>query len=244
MPAMPRSLAVLLPATLLATLLAVPSAHAAFPGMRSAHVKLQGEMRTTFSSHPTPDCGIERKLSGPQASGSEVIQFRNSKVIAADIGLIGGQPQVLFKVAGKPAWDLPVTGSITRDAQGDDFACGVSTSPDIGACTGSRRFSGTIVPAFTVRRQFVMNPQRMPMTGELYPSCEWIFDAHIGRTGAVLLNSVRGAYDPKRFRGRSSFTFRATDRSTCSDETWDIACTTVSTWRISFYPDKKQRRRR
>ena len=241
---MHRPLAALLPAALLAVLLAAPTAHAALPGMRTAHVKIQGEMRTaSFSSRPTPDCGPERKLSGPQASGSEVIQFRNSKVIAAEIGVIGGQPQVLFKVGGKPVWDLPVTGSIARQAQGDELACGVSTKPDIGACVGSKQFSGTIVPAFTPGRRFVMNPQRMPMTGELYPSCQWIFDSHIGRTGAVLLNSVRGSYDPRRFRGRSSFTLRATDTSTCSDETWDISCTTVSTWKITFYPDKKKRRR-
>jgi hypothetical protein len=240
---MPRSRAALLPATLLAALLAVPSAQAALPGMRTAHVKIQGEMRTTFSSRPTPDCGPERLPSGPQASGREVIRFHNSKVIAADIGLIGGQPQVLFKVAGKPVWDLPVTGSITRDAQGDELACGKSTGPDIGACTGSRNFTGTVVPAFTLRRRFVMNTQRMPMTGELYKDCRWIFDSHVARTGAMLLNGVRGSYDPKHFGGKSSFTFRATDRSACPKETWDITCTTESTWRISFYPDKKKRRR-
>jgi hypothetical protein len=244
MPAMPRSPAALLPVGLLAALVAVPSAQAAFPGMRNAHVKIQGEMRTTFSSRPTPDCAPDGRPTGPSASGREVIRFRNSKVIKAQIGLLGGRPQVLFKVAGKPVYDLPVSGTIEREGQGDQFACGKALHPDIAKCTGSRRFTGTIVPAFNLRRRFDMNTQRMPMTGDLYPDCEWIYDSHIGRTGAMLLNHVQGSYDPRRFRGRSSFTFRAGDRSDCKGETWDITCDTVSTWKISFYPDKKKPRRR
>jgi hypothetical protein len=153
-------------------------------------------------------------------------------------------PQVLFKVAGKPAWDLPVTGTIARQAQGDFLACGKSTSPNMGACTGTKRFDGTIAPVFTNRRRFMMDAVRMPMTTDLYPKCEFVFDSHVGRTGAVLLNHVKGTYDARRFRGRTSYTFRARDRSTCSDETWDITCKTVSTWRISFYPDGKKHRKR
>jgi hypothetical protein len=240
---MTRSLAASLGAGLAAALLLVPTAQGA-GGMRSAHVKLQGEMRTTFSSRPTPDCAPDGKKSGPSASGTETVKFHNAKVVKAEIGLIGGMPSVLYKVGGKPVYDLPVTGSISRQAQGDELACGQSTHPDIGACTGSRNFTGSIVPSFTVGRRLVMNTQRMPMTTELYTSCQWIFDSHVGRTGAMLLNSVQGRYDPKRFRGKSSFTFTATDRQDCKDEPWDITCETVSTWRISFYPDKKKRRRR
>jgi hypothetical protein len=65
------------------------------------------------------------------------------------------------------------------------------------------------------------------------------------RTGAVVMNVGAGKFDPRLLaNAKRSVSLTSHDEKRCEIERADpgLTCTTVTDWRVTFYPFKKTRR--
>jgi hypothetical protein len=238
----------LLCALAVACLAATATASAATPKFvnRTVTVKVAGSMKTTWKAAPVADPGCQGKPSGYLGSGTETIEWSQAKVLK---GQLTGQGEYFGLMVtdrkGMPTSKLPISGTVQRSGNGQSVACGEVRPDETGPCVGKKNFDTDMQLAFLTGRRFTLDDPNVTMTSSLYPDCEWVWDGMVVRTGAVLLNVGMGKFDPKRLaKTKSSVTLKTHDEKRCQDEGADdgVECTTVTDWRITFYPARKKRR--
>jgi hypothetical protein len=124
--------------------------------------------------------------------------------------------------------------------------CGKNMEDTSGPCLGKKTFATDAQLAFLTARRFTLDDPKVTMTDALYPDCNWVWNGMTVRTGAVLLNTGLGKFDPKRLaNARTSVSLNTHEEKRCQDEGSDpgVECTTVTNWKITFFPAGKKRRR-
>lgn len=214
---------------------------------RMVTVKVSGSMQTSWNATPVPDQGCENKLSGSRGSGSERVEWSNSRAIKAQLTGSGKYWGLMFfDKRGKPTFRVPISGSVQRQGSGVDVACGETLEDRSAPCVGRRAFDTNAQLTLAPNLHFQATDNDLTMTTALYPDCNWIWDSMVVRVGAVLMNIGDAKYDPRRLaNGRSSVTLKSHDEKKCENEGAEpgISCTTVTDWRVTLYPAGKKKRR-
>lgn len=239
LPAMRSSL---LLAALAAAAVAAPTAQAAPSStLRDVTVKVSGSQKTTWSAVPVANAACNGKPSGEQGSGTETIEWSSSKVLK---GQLSGSGQTWGLMFGTRS-DIPISGTVKRTGGGHSVTCGVAAPDTSGACVGTKPFTETALLSFLTGRRTTIGPNKLLMTGDLFPQCTWVWDGMTVRTGAVLLNGVKGRFDPKRLAKRQSVTLSGRSEERCEkqlDPDPGVTCLTTTHWRVTLYPAKTKRR--
>lgn len=213
---------------------------------RTVTVKIAGSQKTTWQAAPYSDPGCQGELGGFRGSGTETIEWSQSRAIKAQ--LVGSGPSWGLTVLDKknmPVSGLPISGSVQRSGEGNSVVCGEERQPTIAGCLGKRNFTTDAQLAFLTGKRFTLDDRNVTLTNDLYPGCDWVWDNMTVRTGAVLLNVGVGKFDPKRLaKTRSSVSLRTHEEKRCENEGGyeGSQCLTVTDWTITFYPFKKKGR--
>ena len=239
---------ILVLALALACLGATATTAAAAPSFtnRMVTVKIAGSQKTTWKATPYADPGCQHKAGGYRGSGVENIEWSQAKVLKGQLVGSGKNWGLMFTDRrGTPTSRVPITGTIDRRGNGVSVVCGEERADETAGCVGRKTFSTEAQFSFLTGNRFTLDDPTVFLTSELYPSCEWVWDGMVVRTGAVLLNVGKGKFDPKRLaRSRSSVSFKSHEEQRCQDEGADqgVECTTVTDWRMTLYPAKKRRK--
>ena len=213
---------------------------------RYVTVKIAGSQKTTWKASPVADPGCQNKATGSRGSGTETVEWSQSRAIKGQ--LTGSGPNwglMLLDKKNMPSSLMPISGSINRSGAGISVVCGEDLADTSQPCLGRKTFDTNAQLAFGVNKTFTIDDRDITMVGSLYPQCDWIYNSMTVRTGDVLLNVGVGKFDPKRLsNGRSSVTLSSHKEESCQDERSDpgVECTTVTDWRVTLYPFKKKRR--
>ena len=223
------------------------TANAAVPKFtnRMVTVKITGSQKTTWKAAPVADPGCQNKAGGYHGSGTETIEWSQARVLKGQLTGSGKTwGLMLTDKRGMPTSSMSISGTIDRQGGGVSVVCGEEVADTSGSCIGRKTFATDAQLAFLTGKRFTLDDQHVTMTNSLYPNCDWVWDGMTVRTGAVLLNVGVGKFDPRRLaNARSSVTLATHEEKRCQDEGADpgVECTTVTNWRISFYPAKKRR---
>jgi hypothetical protein len=214
---------------------------------RMVTVKIAGSQKTTWKATPVADPGCQNKLGGSRGSGTETIEWSQARALKAQLTGSGDSwGLMLTGKGGIPTSYMPISGSIDRQGGGISVVCGKDVEDTSAPCLGKKNFTTDAELAFLTGRRFTLDDPKVTLTHALYPDCHWVWDGMTVRTGAVLLNPGLGKFDPKRLgNGRSSVSLNTHEEKRCQDEGADpgVECTTVTNWKITFYPAAKKRRR-
>jgi hypothetical protein len=213
---------------------------------RMVTVKIAGSQKTTWKATPVADPGCQNKLGGYRGSGTETIEWSHARALKGQLTGSGNSWGLIVNdKRGRPASGLPISGSINRSGGGVSVVCDKDVADTSASCTGRQTFATDAQLAFLTGRRFTADDSKVTLTNSLYPNCNWVWDSLTVRTGAVLLNVGVGKFDPRRLaNAKTSVTLATHEEKRCQDEGADpgVECTTVTDWRITFYPAKKRRR--
>jgi hypothetical protein len=233
----------------LACLCAATTASATTPKFtnRMVTVKISGSQKTSWKATPVADPGCENKPTGSRGSGTETIEWSQTRSLKGQLtGTGNAWGLMLTDKRGAPTSSMPISGSIMRQGGGVDVVCGKEVADRSGPCVGKKEFATDAQLAFLTGRRFTIDDPKVTLTTTLYPDCDWVWNGMTVRTGAVLLNPGLGKFDPRRLaNGRSSVTLSTHEEQKCQNEGADpgVECTTVTNWRVTLYPAGKKRRR-
>jgi hypothetical protein len=211
-------------------------------------VKIAGQQKTTWQATPYADPSCQDKLGGNRGSGTETIQWSQSRALKGQLTGAGKTwGLTMLDKKSMPTSDMPISGSIDRQGGGVTVVCGKDV-PDISApCLGKRNFATNAKLSFlSLGNRYTVDDREVTLTNDLFPDCHWVWDGMTVRTGAVLLNVGLGKFDPKRLaKTKSSVTLHTHEEKLCQNEGAEqgVECKTVTDWTITLYPFKKKTRR-
>jgi hypothetical protein len=239
----------ILPLVIALACIGTTTASAATPQFtnRVVTVKIAGSQKTTWKATPVANPGCQDKPGGVRGSGTETIEWSQSRALKGQLTGSGANwGLTTFDKRGMPASGMPISGSINRSGGGVTVVCGKDVADESAPCVGRKSFGTDAHLAFLTGHRFTLDDPKVTLTNSLYPDCRWVWDGLTVRTGAVLLNVGKGKFDPKRLAAtRSSVTLKSHEEQRCQNEGAEpgVECTTVTDWRITFYPAAKKRRR-
>jgi hypothetical protein len=215
---------------------------------RMVTVKITGSMKTTWQAVPVADPGCQNKLGGSSGSGTETIEWTQSRALKGQ--LVGSGPNwglTMLDKKNMPTSDMPISVTIDRSGSGHSVVCGKELPEATGACVGKQAFQTNAELAFLTNKRFTLDDRNVTLTNQpgLFPDCDWVWDGMVVRTGAVVMNVGMGKFDPRLLaKTKSSVSLKSHEEKRCENEDADpgVTCLTVTDWRITFYPYKTKKR--